>query len=235
MVYDLLIMGLQWINIVVLFIAAGFSITAVGALIRHKTRIMQVKHVVFELMCAGVWLLAIGLLLLRIKQSFLSNIFPSIADMFLIFGYVCLVFALGYFWYHAGKMHKLHKRDMVFIFGTTCGVLLWLYFLFVVSIIPAVQGLPLLHRSLHYIYPVLTSLMFLFSLAIHPRMKAKLIRTPLWYLSSGVFAYFIGTMMIEYSRWNAVYGFMPVLYSSVFLIGSFYFLLGFVSAKRKYE
>jgi hypothetical protein len=113
-------------------------------------------------------------------------------------------------------------------------VFIWLYYLFVLSINPGASGAGLGSRLLAYSPPILVSLMFLLTLVVHPRMKAKIIRTPLWYISSGIFTYFIAYMIREYYVWNATYTFIPVVYAALMLISSFYLCLGFFAAKRKF-
>jgi hypothetical protein len=66
-------------------------------------------------------------------------------------------------------------------------------------------------------------------------MQAKVIRTPLWYISNGIFTYFIAFMMYAYSLWNTAIPAMPVIYSVLFAISSAYFVLGFFAAKKKYS
>jgi FtsH-binding integral membrane protein len=102
-------------------------------------------------------------------------------------------------------------------------------------IIPKSAGLPLGVKALNYLYPVLVSLIFIFTLVVHPRMKARIIRTPLWYISSGVFTYFIGYMIYTYSLWNTTQPFVPAVYSAFLMISAAYFCLGFYAAKRKYH
>jgi uncharacterized membrane protein len=196
---------------------------------------MLIKRKTFIWLTAGVTSLAVAFAIRNISSIFGYSRYPSLADVFFALAYCTMAVGFDYFWYKSAKLHKLHIKEPIFIFGVVCGVFIWLYYLFVTSIIPdsAHSSWPI--QALNYYGPVMVSMIFILTLVIHPRMRAGVIRTPLWYISSGVFTYFLGSMMLYYYMWNRSYDFMPVFYSVLFLISSLYFLLGFYAAHKKYH
>ena len=232
--YAVAFMLIWWLNIVLLAIASYLSIVAVKHLFSrmHPHEIMRVKRVVFSLLSVAVLLLTLANLV-NVAFRFVAVAW-WLDNVLFIASYLCFAAAFGYFWYSTAKMHQLHIKEPIFMLGVVCGVFIWLYYLFVLSIIPGVEGADLGSKILAYSPPVLVSLMFVLTLVVHPRMKANIIRTPLWYISSGVFMYFIAYMIREYYVWNSTYSFIPVLYAVLLLLSSFYFALGFFAAKKKF-
>jgi uncharacterized membrane protein len=227
-------MLIGWLNILLLVTASYLSIVVVKRLFSktHSKEIMRVKRVVFALLSLAVLLLALANIM-NVVGRFLAVAW-WLDNVLFVCSYLCFVAAFGYFWYSTAKMHQLHIKEPIFMLGVVCGVFIWLYYLFVLSIIPGASGADFGSRILVYSPPVLVSLMFVLTLVVHPRMKANIIRTPLWYISSGVFMYFIAYMIREYYVWNSTYEFIPVTYVVLMLLSSFYFALGFFAAKKKF-
>jgi hypothetical protein len=235
MAYEIASDVIQVVHNVLLFFAAYFAIAVVRNLYskKHKIEIMHIKRSVFSWLAAGVSCMALAFLLDKLNY-FSPGSFAWLVDLFFVASYLALAAAFAYFWYRSAKLHTLHIKEPIFIFGVVCGVFIWLYYLFVLSIIPGSVGMPFGIRLLHFFYPVAVSLIFIFTLVVHPRMKANVIRTPLWYISNGVFAYFIGYMMHSYSFWNTTLSFLPIVSSAFLLLSAFHFCIGFFAAKRKF-
>jgi len=202
---------------------------------RRLTDILRIKKNVFYFLTAGSYSLSIGLTISSVGLLFGVGYIPFFIDLFFVIGYSSLTLGFLYFWYKSGKLHKLHVKEPFFILGVFCGVFIWLYYLFVLSILPNSDGLSFMNRLLNFFYPVIVSMMFLSTLVIHPRMKAGLIRTPLWYISSGVFTHFLAFMMYEYAVWNNAFVTLERVYRILFIISAAYFAIGFFAAKRKYS
>jgi len=214
---------INWIQVVFLFIASYFgAVTLVWFYSKkHRKDIMRIKRTVLTLIAAGTIALAIGFTI----QNIMGYAKITAADFFFVIGYALLALGFNHLWYMTAKMHKMHVKDPVFIFGVVCGVFIWLYYLFVLSIIPQsiTQALPI--RALSFYYPIIVSLIFMFTLVVHPRLKAGVIHTPLWYISNGVFMHFIGFMMYTYSLWNITEAPLHEISSVLLMISAFYFAL----------
>ncbi|MBI5880973.1 hypothetical protein HZB90_02485 [archaeon] len=232
--YAVASMLIWWLNILLLVAASCLSIVVVRLLFskKHSKEIMLVKRVVFVLLSLAVLVLTLANLV-NVAFRFVAVAW-WLDNILFIAGYICFAAAFGYFWYSTAKMHQLHIKEPIFMLGVVCGVFIWLYYLFVLSIIPGTSGAGFGSRLLAYSPPILVSLMFILTLVVHPRMKAKIIRTPIWYISSGVFLYFIAYMIREYYVWNSSYNFIPVAYIALMLLSSFYLALGFFAAKKKF-
>lgn len=229
--------AIAWTHTAVMLLAAYFAIfsTRQFYLKDHKKEIMKVKKTAFTWLTIGISSMALAYLLQTTAKSGGFYRTPGLADIFFVLSFATLAIGFDYFWYKTAKMHKLHIKEPIFIVGVVCGVFLWLYYLFVMAIIPNSAGQPIAVRALHFFYPVIVSLLFIFTLVIHPRLKAGVIRTPLWYISNGVFAYFIGYMMFTYYRWTGAGQYLTYMFSFLFLLSALYFLLGFYAAGKKYK
>jgi uncharacterized membrane protein len=218
---------------VILIIAAALAFAALRHLHfgRHKLTIMQVKRNMFCFLAPAMVALSVAHITADVSAAIGGRAYAS--DILFAIGYTLFAAGFAYLWMRSTELHKLHIKEPVFISGVLCGVFIWLYYLFVLSIIPSVAAQPFLTKLAAYFFPIIVALIFVMTLIVHPLMKAKLIRTPLWYVSSGVFAYFIGFMMYSYHLWN-VNEFLPLFSSALFLLSSLYFLLGFYAANRKY-
>ncbi len=201
---------------------------------KHKHPIMIIKQKVFILLMISIVLLLFGMTIQHINEILGIHTIPTIADIFLVPSFILMTLGFTYFWKEISKLHKLHPKDSVFVIGVASGVFIWLYYLFRLSIIPSSASMSILEKLLHYFYPIIISIMFLMTLRIQPTFKAGIIRTPLWYISHGVFTHFIGYMMYVYYFWNNGYTWFPVTYTAIFLVSAIYFTIGFYSAKKKY-
>ncbi|MBU2561706.1 MAG: hypothetical protein KKD17_05390 [Nanoarchaeota archaeon] len=228
---------ISWIQTAVLISAAWLAIADARRFHRqkHKKEIMQVKKSVFTWLAIGITSMALAYLAQNIIMVSGRYARITVADVLFVLSFASLAIGFDYFWYKTAKMHKLHIKEPVFIFGVICGVFIWLYYLFVMAIIPNSTGYPVTVRALYYFYPVMVSLIFIFTLVVHPRMKAGVIRTPIWYISNGVFTYFIAYMIQTYYKWNMGAEFLSTVYSVLFLISACYFALGFYAARKKYR
>jgi hypothetical protein len=195
---------------------------------RHLGRIVAIKETTFLMLAFGIGLLALGSI--TDIYSALTGSNPYALDFFYFTAYLSLAVGFTYFWMASTRMHKLHIKEPIFMLGVTCGVIIWLVYLYREFIIPmSFPGMMMV-----YIYPVMVAYIFLSTLIIHPRMKGNVIRTPLWYISSGIFCHFIAFNMKTYSLWdpNMV---LPYIYPALFLVSALYFMLGFYAAKKKYS
>jgi len=129
----------------------------------------------------------------------------------------------------------MHHKEPVFFIGVVSMVVIWLYYFFSQVLWPGTSGLPALNLYLTYFYPAAAAFLFFSTLIIHPMKHAKVIRTPLWYLSSGVFLNFLAEMMYVYTKWNLSMGFIEVLYTVLFMFSAMYFMLGFYAAYKKFR
>lgn len=237
MAYGFSIALLSWLQIVLLFVSVFFAVLALKGMRKrkHKQKIMQVKKMVFAWLTAAVSFLAIGLLFNSVNAIYLNYRPPSAGDVFLVLSYISFAIAFAYFWVRTHRMHKLPVKEPVFMFGVACGVFIWLYYLFQNVLICGSGGASLAVKFLNYFNPIAVSVVFLLTLIIHPRLKARVIRTPLWYISNGIFMYFIAFMLYVYSFWSITMTFIPLLYAVLFFLSSGYFLLGFIAAKKNYK
>ncbi len=237
MTYELFTLVLQFIHIVLLVTATILSMFTVRTFYRarHTTAIMLVKKKVFTLMSVA---------LVAMLAAFLVNYlyrFPggtrviSAYDFFITISYILFIAALAYFWYGATKLHKLHVKEPIFMFGVACAVFIFNYYLYVTALIPASSGKSSIMATMMLTYPVLVSLMFLLTLIIHPVHRAGIIRTPLWYISTAVFTYFIGSMMYEYFMWVIAREILPAFFSAFFVLSASTFCIGMKAALKKYK
>ena len=236
MAYETSTIVLLWLQDLLLFIALFFAAWTLVHLthFKKKKEVIRIKKVVFAWLTAGLAFIAVAFLLNNIYSYFMIHRQVSSIDLFFSLGYICFALAFGYFWYSSAKLHTMHIREPVFIIGVASGIVIWLFYLFRIVILPGSRGAHPLILTLNSFYPIIVSIIFLLTLIIHPKMKAGMIRTPLWYISSGVFMYFFAFMIYSYSVWNAEADILPVIYSVLFLLSAGYFLLGFYSAHRKY-
>jgi hypothetical protein len=236
MAYEFSIALLSWLQIALLFVSVFFAFLTLRGIRKrkHKKKIMKIKKIVFAWLTAAVAFLAMALLFNNINSIYLRYRPPSAGDVFFILSYISFAIAFAYFWFKTHRTHKLHAKEPIFMFGVACGVFIWLYYLFQQVLICGSAGTSLAVKFLNYFNPIAVSIVFLLTLVIHPRLQAKVIRTPLWYISNGIFTYFIAFMLYVYSFWNITMTFIPVLYAALFFMSSGYFLLGFVAAKKKY-
>ncbi len=202
---------------------------------KHKKQIMLIKQKVFIMLIIAIATLTTGMMTRQTMELLGMQAMPSAADLFLVLSYASFAAAFAYFWSAVRKLHKLHPKDSVFMLGVTCGIIIWLYYLFQLSLIPRSISAGPYEKFLMFYYPLIVALMFLLTLRIHPTFRSGLIRTPLWYMSHGVFTHFLAFNMYAYSLWNTSYGFLTTIYTALYLISSIYFVIGFWAAKKKYR
>jgi drug/metabolite transporter (DMT)-like permease len=195
---------------------------------------MQIKKPVFVLINSGILFLILGFIIESAQGIFDKN-FTMASIIFFSASYVLLIVAFGYFWYHSTKLHKLHITEPVFFMGVIAAVLIWIYYLLRATIAAYPANLPLLDKIVLFYHPIAVALIFILTLVIHPAHKAKVIRTPIWYVSSGIFFYFLGYMAFAYSLTKQPSNLVMLLYSGLFLISAACFLLGFLVANKKFS
>jgi hypothetical protein len=202
---------------------------------RLESEIMRIKKPVFTLLAAAVFFFTLGFLFTNPFELPSQSLFTLLNTIFFTISYACFIIALSYFWHMSAKMHRLNVYEAFFILGVSSGVFIWLHFLFETSLMPASISLPFYKKALLLLHPLAVALIFLLTLTIHPKYKAKVIRTPLLYISSAIFTYFLGFMIFAYSLVNEVMGFLHILYSVLFLISAVYFFLGFYVAEENFK
>ncbi len=227
----------KWLDTILLFVALFFSITATKHLFtkNYREEIMHIKKIVFLLFTTGLGFLGIAFTIDDIYQFLGKPVFSLPANIFFSISYVFFILAFAYFWSKSERFHNLPQKELLFFLSVIFIVSIWLYYLFVGLIIPKIPNLPLLNKLFVFFNPLAVSSIFIFTLVVHPRLKAGVIRTPLWYLSCGIFVYFIGYMFLIYSYWYPKHRFIPIIYSVLFLFSLLYFLLGSFAAKRKFS
>jgi hypothetical protein len=194
---------------------------------------LEIKRFVFAALTIAVAFLAIGFIIENFYGLLDPGFKPASVIMFSI-SYLLGIIAFSYFWYRSAKFHKLRVIDSLFFSGVFAAILLWIYYLFRASIINSAGSLSLLGKIVYLVHPFAVSLIFLLTLIIHPAHKANVIRTPLWYLSSGVFAYFLGYMVMIYAFIRSAPRLIAILYTVLFLLSAMYFALGFFAASKKF-
>jgi len=236
MTMQTILLIIEWLRNILLGIALFFGIQTIKKLFKtdSKNEIIGMKRIVFTLITIALAFLTLGFIIEN-TQGVMSisrhSTIPSIILFFL--SYLLLIFAFAYFWHDSSRFHKLHFSEPIFFLGVTAGVLIWIYYLFRSTIIAhpvlaANQGI------IFFLHPLAVALIFLLTLIIHPAHKAKVIRTPLWYVSSGVFLYFLGYMIMAYSFIKPVAKLIPLLYTTLLFLSSAYFALGLFAASKKF-
>jgi hypothetical protein len=237
MVLSFIIQVLGWLTCFSLFIAFLFSVLATKNFFIHKYKeeIIRTKRFVFLFLAFGIGFLTVAFSVSNLYNFFGLDIFPSLADFFFFFAYSFFLAAFAFLWFRIKKLHKLHKSDVLFCFNVGFAILIWLYYLSTHVIAQSVSGLSGIAKFLVFFYPLVVSLIFFLTLIIHPLLKAGIVSTPLWYMSSGIFLYFVGFMISFYYYWSPSLDFIPLIYSVLFLFSSFYFVLGAFVARRRFS
>jgi hypothetical protein len=235
MAYEILTLVLQWVHAAFLLIALMLSMFVIRDMYGSYflSGVMLYKRRVFTLLSPGLAAMLIGFLLRYLFPQDLQVLAP--ADLFFGIAYILFAVALGYFWLATRSMHSLHWKEMIFMLGVLCCVFIWDYYLLIVGILPKSAAIPLESMIIASAYTVLVSVIFLLTLIIHPLLKAGVIRTPLWYISSGILAYFLGFMIQQQHVWNSAADRLPPVYSALFLVSAFFIGLGFEAALKKYR
>lgn len=223
-----------WLTDFLLLLAFVLVLIATRCLFTSHSReeLIKVKRPVFVFLTLGLAFLAMAFTLKNIYSVLGKTAFPAAADFFFPFSYLFFVAGFGYFWYNTKSLHRLPNKEIFFFFTTVFLVLLWLYYLFFHLITVASLSWPA--KFLVFFYPSAVSLMFILTLIIPARLKAGLICTPLWYFACAIFAYFLGFSLSAYAPYSA-YFLLPFLSAFLFLISSVYFVLGALTAQKKFH
>lgn len=234
---DAVVLAIDWIRNIVLCIALFFAAACVERLFMggFKSSILHIKKLLFAWVTLAFSFLALGFFTGEPIDFLQKGFLPTVSALFFTASYAMFIIALLFFWHHSSKMHRLYRKELFFFSAVISAVLIWLLFLFKATLLPRLMIFTELTRINLFLQPMMVSLMFLLTLKIHPAVKAKVIRTPLWYVSSGIFFYFLGFMALIHSTFNQHLKFIPVLYSVLFLLSGVYFLIGFVVADKKYR
>lgn len=220
-----------------LFVALFFAVRTLKNLysIRSRKLILHIKKVVFSWLTAATAFLAIAFLINSIYTLFYIYAEYSFADIFFTLSYVSFAMGFGYFAHRVRELHKLHIKEPIFIISVACALFIWLYYLFRTIIIPASLLDPPLMKFLNYFYHIAVSVILILTLAVHPRMRSDIIRTPLWYITNGIFVYFLAFMFYSYASWTTAPMFLHAVYPVLFFLSACYLCLGFYAASRKYR
>jgi len=226
---------IEWLRNLLLCLALYFGVKATLNILQgnFEDKVMQIKKPVFVLLISGILLLTIAMIIEN-AQGILDKNFTTASIILFSVSYALLIIAFGYLWFHSSKLHKLHIADLTFFLGVIAAVLIWVYYLLRSTIAIHSASLSLLNKIVFFYHPIAVALIFLLTLRIHPIHKAKIIQTPIWYVSCGIFTYFLGYMMLAYSFIKPPAKLIPLLYSLFFLISAGYFVLGFLIANKKF-
>jgi hypothetical protein len=236
MILQTILLIIEWLRNILLGIALFFGIQTIKKLFQtdSKNGIIGMKRIVFTLITIAFAFLMLGFIIENMQGvTSISRHSTTLSIIFFSISYLLLIFAFAYFWYDSSRFHLLHVSEPVFFAGVTAGVLIWIYYLFRSTflahpVLASNQGI------IFFLHPLAVALIFLLTLIIHPAHKAKVIRTPLWYISSGIFMYFLGYMIMAYSFIKPVAKLIPLLYTILLFLSSAYFALGLFAASRKF-
>ncbi|MBW2964283.1 hypothetical protein KY363_02385 [Candidatus Woesearchaeota archaeon] len=237
MTYALFTTVMEWLHVGFLIVASVLSMFLVRRFWRdkHKNQLMIAKRRVFTLLAPAIISMLAAFTAKYIYALPGCSGWMTAYDFFITISYLLFIAALGYFWYEVKKLHKLHIKEPIFMFGVICGIFLFNYYMYVIALLPATAGKTPVMEFLILLYPVMVSLMFILTLIIHPVLKAGIIRTPMWYISSAVFTYFIGFEMYYYHMYANPSVFLPPFYSAAFVISAFTLCIGLEAALKKYQ
>lgn len=226
---------LDALNLVLLFIGVYTALRATKEIVsfghpHHETNV--IKKRIFPLLCWGIILLLSGNIFHNLRHTWGSSILSFLSTIFLWLSYILFIIGLGYFWYATKEMHHISTKERWFFAGMVGLVVMWNTHLLVKIIIPVLSAVTTLGKIVLVINPILISIMFILTFAVHPRIKAGVVDSSLGYISSGVFVYFLGFMLSQFSLGKET---MIILISSgiLMLISSAYYWLGFVVARKK--
>jgi len=230
-------LAINWLRNIVLCIGLFFAASCVERLFigDFKSSIIHIKRPLFAWITLAFSFLALGFFTGEPLEFLHKGFLPRVSAVFFAASYIMFIIAFSFFWHHSSKMHRLHHKELFFFSAAISAVLIWLLFLFKTTLVPRLMIFPEFTRINLFLHPLAVSLMFLLTLRIHPTVKAKVMRTPILYVSSGVFLYFLGFMVLIHANFNQHLKFIPVLYSVLFFLSAVYFLIGFVVADKKYR
>jgi hypothetical protein len=235
MILPAILLIIEWLRNLLLIIALLYGIKTIKALFKadSKDEILGMKKIVFTLIAEGIAFLLLGFVIENSHGTIDKN-FTLAGVVLFSTAYALLLIAFIYFWHDSSRFHLLHISEPIFFLGVSAGVMLWLYYMIRITVEANAAGLSLLNKIILFIHPLAVAIIFLLTLIINPAHKAKVIRTPLWYISSGVFLYFIGYNIMFYSFVRPVAKLIPLLYTILLFLSAAYFTLGFFVASRKF-
>ncbi|MBN1792237.1 hypothetical protein JW826_00960 [Candidatus Woesearchaeota archaeon] len=220
-----------------LVLAFLFAVGAAKALFKNKTlkkEILRFKKPLFAMFAAAMFFFALGFLLFDPNEQTGSGTLITISTTLFSVSYALLIASLSYFWHHISRLHKAKAYEPLFFIGTAAGVFIWLHYLFEAVLIPRADLFPFYKKVLLMIHPLAVALIFLLTLTIHPARKANLIKAPLQYISSAIFLYFVGYMVLVYSIGKGASMDLSLLHATLFLLSSVFFFIGFYIAEKTY-
>lgn len=237
MAYGLFVSVMQWLHIGFLVVAAVLSMFLVRRFWRdtHKDLLMIAKRRVFTMLSPAIIAMLAAFTAKYVYALPGCSRWITAYDFFITISFILFIAALGYFWYEVRKLHQLHIKEPIFMFGVICGIFIFNYYLYVTALVPATAGKTGIANLLVLIYPVFISMMFILTLIIHPVLRAGIIRTPMWYISSAVFTYFLGFKMYYYHMYAKPSVFLPPFYSAMYVISAFTLCIGLEAALKKYR
>lgn len=222
-----------WLASVLFLVAFFFIIPAAKHLFSKNFEEEHIKKEIFVLFSFGIGFFAVAFALRNVFE--VVGVIVNLGAYLLLAGYLCFTIAFFIFWHSTGEFHQLSRKEKVFMFNTIAAVVIWLYLFLIYSVAPKAVNLPSLSEFGAFFYPFAVALMFISTLVVHPRLKAGIIRTPIWYISSGAFFYFLYFALMSYAVWQEVSGVIQIAYSFLLFVSSFYFALGAFAAKRKFK
>lgn len=226
---------LEVLNLVLLFAAVYAALKATKEIVsfghpHHETD--TIKKKIFPLLCWGIVLLFGGNLFKSVTLFWENNFFSSISTIFSWLSFLLFSFALGYFWYATKQMHHISTKERWFFAGMVGLIIIWNIYLLIQIIIPIISTATTFNKIVLIFNPILISVMFVLTFAVHPRIKAGVVDSSLGYISSGVFVYFMGFMLSQFELGKETM-IISIASGILMLISSAYYWLGFVVARKK--
>ncbi len=228
---------LRLAQVILLFIAGFYSVETVAQLRHEKFRkhpLMRTKRRVFTILMIGILFLAMAYAIQYTCSYISGSILPVASDILFIIAYLDLIIAFVVFWFESRKFHTLPKQEYFFMIGVASIIIMLLYYFFVHVFRPESHQLTL-EIIMVYFYPLAASFLFFTTVIIYPTFKDKVIRSPLWYLSSAIFVNFVAEILVVYTKFYNLSQTAVIIYQFLFLISASYFLLGFYASYRKYR
>ncbi len=196
---------------------------------------MKFKGEIYLLLMIGILSLTIAYSMKHVYSYIFGETIPLISDLFFVISYVTLIVGFVMFWVDTGNIRKFGKKEPLFMFGVVAMVVIWILYFFVKIMQPGINDGSVMNIYLHYFYPAAASFLFFSTLIIYPHYQAGHIKSPLYYMSAGVFMNFIAEMFYLYNQWNLPSKYMEYGYSIFFVISAFYFMIGFYAAYKKWK
>lgn len=233
---DAALVVMAWVRLALLIIASAYGVFAIRTLSHEKnnTPILRIKKRVFMLLTAAVFLFTLGVGAIHFGTLFAEQNFPSAADIPIVVSHILFIAAFIYFWVKTADLHRTDMAERIFFSCTIFAALFWVVFLLIGSVMPAIEGEYLIAKIFYIAYPMLVTLMFLSTLIVNPRLKAAIITTPLWYVSTAVFLHFLAFMTQYYTIWHPMTRFIPAIYSFLYILSAGFFVIGFYTISKKY-